>query len=294
MSLWKSLAQRVSVHTGQTFDLAGHEEVGGGCISRAAVIRARDGRRYFVKLNDGAQLAMFEAEVEGLQELARSQAVRVPQPVCAIRMQRQAFLVLEYLELGDEHIRTQEILGIQLAAMHRETRPRFGWYRDNTIGATRQINDWNDDWIDFYRERRLQYQFDLAAQRGESRLLRLGEQLLEQLPAFFTTYRPVASLLHGDLWGGNVGATALGEPVIFDPAVYFGDREADLAMTELFGGFSPRFYGAYRDTWPLDAGYSTRKTLYNLYHVLNHLNLFGGSYSAQAERMTQQLLSEVR
>ncbi len=294
LPFWETLAKRITADTGQTFDLAGHGEARGGCINRAAVVSARDGRRYFVKLNDVALLAMFAAEAEGLRDLARTQAVRVPQPVCTGSAEGQAFLVLEYLELSGDHKRAQEMLGCQLAAMHRVMHSRFGWRRDNTIGSTPQTNHWNDDWIEFYRERRLRFQFELAAKRGKTRLQALGEQLLERLPAFFATYRPVASLLHGDLWSGNAGATRAGEPVIFDPAVYFGDREADLAMTELFGGFTPRFYRAYRDAWPLDSGYEVRKTLYNLYHVLNHFNLFGGGYGTQAERMMQQLLSELR
>jgi fructosamine-3-kinase len=144
----------------------------------------------------------------------------------------------------------------------------------------------------FWRDQRLGYQLKLAARSGRD-LLKKGERILADLGAFFQNYRPVPSLLHGDLWGGNVSAVER-QPVIFDPAVYYGDREADLAMTELFGGFSEQFYQAYRDTWPLDDGYPVRKTLYNLYHVLNHFNLFGGGYGSQAERMIDSLLSELR
>jgi fructosamine-3-kinase len=151
-----------------------------------------------------------------------------------------------------------------------------------------------DDWIDFWRERRLGFQLDLAARNGlRGALQTQGRQLMDALPALFAHYRPAPSLLHGDLWGGNWGADAAGNPVIFDPAVYFGDREADLAMTELFGGFSRAFYDAYDAAYPLDKGYETRKTLYSLYHVLNHFNLFGGGYGGQAQRMIQQLLAQV-
>ncbi len=294
MTFWNILAQRISTETGKPFELATHEETGGGCINRVVVLSADDGRRYFVKLNEAARLPMFEAEAEGLRELARAAAVRVPQPVCTGSAEQQAFLILEYLELGDSDSRAQERLGHQLAALHRVTQPRFGWHRDNTIGSTPQRNTWNEEWVEFYRKQRLQFQLELAAERGDVRLQPFGEELLDRLPAFFTTYRPTASLLHGDLWGGNAATTRTGEPVIFDPAIYFGDREADLAMTELFGGFSPRFYSAYRDAATLDAGYVVRKTLYNLYHVLNHHNLFGGGYGAQAEQMMQRLLSELR
>jgi fructosamine-3-kinase len=166
---------------------------------------------------------------------------------------------------------------------------------DNTIGSTPQKNTPRQDWVAFWREQRLGYQLQLAARQGHGGALqRQGEQLLEYLPDFFTDHRPQASLLHGDLWSGNYSIDSQGQPVIFDPAVYFGDREADLAMTELFGGFGAEFYAAYNSSWPLEPGYAVRKTLYNLYHILNHLNLFGGGYLSQAQRMIQHLLAEVR
>ncbi|HKU69691.1 MAG TPA: fructosamine kinase family protein, partial [Burkholderiales bacterium] len=150
-------------------------------------------------------------------------------------------------------------------------------------------------WIAFWREHRLGHQLKLAETlaktEGNARLLDKGARLMEKLPAFFAGYRPVPSLLHGDLWAGNAAMMANGEAVIYDPAVYFGDREADVAMTELFGGFTSSFYSAYRSAFPLDGGYSTRRTLYNLYHVLNHWNLFGGGYGTQAGRMIDELLA---
>jgi fructosamine-3-kinase len=133
-----------------------------------------------------------------------------------------------------------------------------------------------------------------AANDAGARLVARGERLLEALPALLERHRPPASLLHGDLWSGNYAYTRDGEPAIFDPATYYGDRETDLAMTELFGGFPREFYAAYQSAWPLDAGYATRKRLYNLYHVLNHFNLFGGGYLAQAQGLIDGLLSEVR
>jgi fructosamine-3-kinase len=185
-------------------------------------------------------------------------------------------------------------LGQQLAHLHRASAARFGWHRDNTIGATPQPNPWTESWIEFWRTQRLAFQLQLAARNGHTGgLQRRGEQLLVRLDALLA-HDPARSLLHGDLWGGNAAATAAGEPVLFDPACYYGDRETDLAMTELFGGFAPAFYSEYRAAWPLDAGYGARRDLYNLYHVLNHLNLFGGGYRAQAEGMIERLLSEVR
>jgi fructosamine-3-kinase len=177
---------------------------------------------------------------------------------------------------------------------HRVTAPRFGWHRDNTIGATPQQNAWHDDWVRFFREQRLGFQLDLAAANGlDARVVERGRDLGERCGAFFSSYRPVPSLLHGDLWGGNWGVVAgVREPAIFDPAVYYGDREADLAMTRLFGGFGPRFYAAYQSAWPLDQAAGTRRTLYNLYHVLNHFSLFGGGYGRQAAAMIDKLLAE--
>jgi fructosamine-3-kinase len=170
----------------------------------------------------------------------------------------------------------------------------FGWHRDNTIGSTSQPNSWCEEWLEFFRERRLRHQLTLARRTGHDaggRLQRRGGELLERLGAFFTSYRPAPSLLHGDLWGGNRAADGQGRPVIFDPAVYYGDREADIAMTRLFGAFSGEFYAAYEAAWPLDREAPRRIELYNLYHVLNHLNLFGGGYLAQAQGMIDRLLA---
>lgn len=290
-TVWARVAERISATTGAPFALRQQRAVGGGCINSATVLQDGE-RRFFVKLNDAARVSMFAAEAEGLKEIARSRTVRVPEPVCWGTADGAAYLVLEYLELGGADSGSLEKLGQQLAQMHRATRDRFGWRLDNTIGSTPQINAPTSDWIEFWRELRLGYQLRLAVRNG-CHILNKGERLMAELGEFFRSYRPAPSLLHGDLWGGNVGAAGQ-QPVIFDPAVYYGDREADLAMTELFGGFPPRFYQAYQDTWPLDAGYQVRKTLYNLYHVLNHFNLFGGGYGSQAGRMIDRLLSDLR
>ncbi len=168
---------------------------------------------------------------------------------------------------------------------------QFGFPCDNFIGTTPQPNAWTDDWITFWRDQRLGFQLQLAAKNGHGgQLQRLGEKLLDVLPAFFDGYTPQPSLLHGDLWGGNHAYLTDGTPTIFDPAAYYGDRECDLAMTELFGGYPADFYAAYRAAWPLDAGYAGRRDLYNLYHILNHANLFGGGYVRQAEQMMRVLL----
>jgi len=304
------LAAAIGRATGQAFMPGVTRTMHGGDISEAFTL-ADATRTFFVKTqpaprppagraSGGVPLAgavtgieMFEAEAAGLAELAAANAVRVPGVIVHGQATDRTFLVLEYLPLGSRGDAAQ--LGRQLAQLHRVGAPQFGGARDNWIGATPQPNAWCDDWVEFWRARRLGHQLQLAAQNGYvGALQRDGEALMARLGDLFTAYRPQPSLLHGDLWGGNHGFLDDGTPVIFDPAVYYGDREADLAMSELFGGFAPDFHAAYREAWPVDAGYTVRRTLYNLYHILNHANLFGGGYAAQAQRMMAQLLAEIR
>ena len=247
----------------------------------------------FVKVAPADELPMFEAEAAGLEELRAAQAVRVPRVLACGAASDSAYLALEWLELGGPAPSAAAEFGAQLARQHRHTARAFGWHRDNTIGRTPQVNGWMENWVDFFRERRLRFQLDLAGRRATGRLQRRGAELLERMPAFFVDHRPSASLLHGDLWGGNWGVDSGGKPVAFDPAVYYGDREADIAMTRLFGGFEPAFHAAYRREWPLPPEAASRLSLYNLYHVLNHLNLFGGGYGPQAESMIDALLAEL-
>ena len=249
----------------------------------------------FVKIASADQLAMFVAEAEGLDELANVDGVRVPRVLALGSADQCAFLALEWIDLAGSVSAASKQLGAQLARQHRATAAQFGWHRDNTIGSTPQINTRSASWPEFFRERRLRYQLDLAARNGyRGRLQEQGAELLGRLAEFFADHEPRPSLLHGDLWGGNFGVDTSGTPVIFDPAVYYGDREADLAMTRLFGGFSASFYSAYEAAWPLSPGARERTPLYNLYHVLNHLNLFGDGYRAQAESMLAGLLATRR
>lgn len=291
---WTQLSQQISDATGTPFRVERHSSIGGGCINSAFRIEGHD-QHYFVKLNTADRLDMFVAEAEGLQALASAGAIKVPQPVCYGTSAGQAYLVMELLEMGGGKGNVMSEFGRQMAALHRHTQDKYGWQRDNTIGSTHQPNDPDHDWLSFWHEQRLGYQLQLAERQGGSgRMLRKGEQLLAEQAAFFTDYQPLASALHGDLWSGNYSILTSGEPVIFDPAFYYGDREADLAMTELFGGFGADFYAAYNEAWPLDSGYKVRKTFYNLYHILNHFNMFGGGYGSQAEGMIERLLSELR
>ena len=204
-------------------------------------------------------------------------------------------MILEWIDLKPLVAHSGAALGSALADVHRSHAAKFGLERDNFIGATAQVNTQEDEWVTFWQHHRLHYQLRLAAKnRYPSRLISRGERLVEDCAGFFQNYRPQASLLHGDAWAGNVAADAAGTPVMFDPAVYYGDRETDLAMSELFGGYPNDFYAAYRNAWPLDDGYAVRKQLYNLYHILNHANLFAGDYVRQAERMIEALLAELR
>jgi len=292
LSLWENIQADIESATGVTAGLDQHGSVGGGCINQAARIRYGD-TSYFVKLNSASGHDMFAAEAQGLGELSRCKALKIPAPVCVGSDNQSAWLVMEDLALGGHG--SAVALGEGLASMHRITRDRYGWDIDNTIGSTLQENAWADNWIDFWRERRLGFQLELAGRHGAgSGLMSKGELLLEDFPALFDGHIPEASLLHGDLWSGNQAYTVTGEPAIYDPAVYYGDREADIAMTELFGGFGRDFYNAYNNAWPMDTGYAVRKTLYNLYHILNHYNMFGGGYGSQAQRMIESLLSELR
>jgi fructosamine-3-kinase len=263
----------------------------GGCIHRSYVLEG-GGRKFFSKINERSQSDSFAAESDGLETLAAA-GVRVPAPLGRGETQKDAFLVLEYLELHGN--RDYSALGRALAAVHSVRREDYGWHRDNYIGRTPQLNRRSPSWSEFWREARLAPQLELAGKNGLGNgLSRKGDRLVAALPQLLAGHAPAAALLHGDLWSGNAGFLADGAPVLFDPAVYCGDREADISMTELFGGFPQAFYSAYREVAPLDRDYAVRKILYNLYHVLNHANLFGGGYAAQAERMIDRLLAEVR
>ena len=232
---------------------------------------------------------MFEAEADGLRELKAADAIRVPEVLDCGVANGESFIEIERFAFEQPTRAVEQAFGEQLAAMHRHTAEQFGWFRDNTIGPTPQINEQSNSWIEFFRVHRLGYQLLLADANGYGdELSGPGRRLFENLQDLFVNYAPDASLLHGDLWGGNWGSAG-GEPVIFDPAVYYGDRETDIAMTMLFGGFGRAFYDAYTTSWPMASGHEQRIKLYQLYHVLNHLNLFGRGYLGQAVSLLQQL-----
>jgi protein-ribulosamine 3-kinase len=293
MEPFAALAREIAALTGSGCASAPERSISGGNIN-TCYYWSGDAGPMFVKVGARASHAAFTAEADGLRELHATHALRVPQVLAVGVADTAAFLVLEWIERGPGGAGCERRLGEGLAALHAMTAPRFGWWRDNTIGRTPQANAWSADWTEFFRERRLRPQLALGERQGfPRRLSERGARLLEALPALLEGHRPSASLLHGDLWGGNWLASTAGEPVLFDPAVYYGDRETDLAMTHLFGGFGAGFYRAYASAAPLPAGAALRTELYNLYHVLNHANLFGGGYAAEAQWSIDRLLAEV-
>jgi fructosamine-3-kinase len=286
--MWDQIADQISQATGTPFQIGHRRSVGGGSVNQAYAVTGGD-RSYFVKLNQASRVEMFAAEALGLRQILDSQTIRVPQPVCWGMVGESAYIVLEWLDIGYGDHQAWETLGQNLAALHQVTSDRgFGWEHNNTIGFIPQRNPWTASWGEFFTEHRLGYQFQLAHRRGGH--FPQQDQLLAAVPEILSGHEPQPSLVHGDLWTGNAAVTVQGEPVIFDPATYFGDREVDLAMSQLFGSFPANFYSAYHEALPLKPGYKQRKTLYNLYHILNHFNQFGGSYEHQANQMIRSLL----
>jgi len=282
-----------SAVTGRKLAPGPGEAVSGGSVS-ACLRWKSDAGPMFVKVAGADRAWAFEAEAEGLRALASASAIRVPRVLGAGASSNRSWLALEWIDLVSPTSGSEARLGELLAGQHRTTSEAFGWHRTNTIGLTEQTNEPDADWARFYAARRLGAQLDILEAGGHGgRLVDRGRRLCECVPALLGGHSPVPSLLHGDLWAGNHAEDSTGNPVMFDPAAYFGDREADIAMTRLFGGYGRAFYSAYEAAWPLDPGAAGRAPLYNLYHVLNHLNLFGGGYRRQAEDITGRLLTEV-
>lgn len=292
MAQFDTIIQEIEAATDSSLQQTNISSIGGGCINSAYRLDTH-AQSYFIKVNSPQLSAMFEAEAQGLQEMNAINTVRVPKVICYGVADGHSYLALEHIALGSLRGKAFALLGQQLAQLHQQQQPYFGWHMDNTIGSTPQINHRQHDWLTFWQQERLGKQLAFAAKNGfGGRLQTQGEKLLVSLDKLLQGHEPHPSLLHGDLWGGNAAADDLGNPVIFDPACYYGDREADLAMTELFGGFGGDFFAAYNDVYPVDSDYQMRKTLYNLYHIINHLNLFGGGYLGQAESMIDRLLAQ--
>ena len=308
-SYMAALSQAVSASLGRSVTLepcTGGGYSGGGGATTSAVMDPSTNTKYFVKAAaaSGGGGDMLQAEYTGLKEMADTNTIRVPTPIAFGNYENKAFAIFEYLEFTGGG--SQYELGQQLAKMHRCMSPNksFGFHVDNTIGATPQPNlPWMDNWADFWDTHRLGHMLRLT---GNANLPNTKVEELRQKTRALLSHNPAPSLLHGDLWGGNKGfckdnnnnkAASGGSsssktvvPVIFDPATYYGDREADVAMTYVFGGFNGDFYKGYEDEWPLPEGHEQRRTVYNLYHILNHQVLFGGGYLSQARGMIDRIL----
>jgi protein-ribulosamine 3-kinase len=281
---WGDLLTR---HLGLTSAVSGVRPVSGGCIHHALRIETPDGA-YFVKENAVRQLALFETEARSLKVLASAKALRVPEVVGAFADGDRAYLVLEYIETGPTPSGGMAALGEGLARLHGVIGETFGWAETNFIGSTPQANPLTADWVDFFRDHRLQPMADRLS--GNGIRFRHWNRLMDNMDTVIGGLPVQPSLLHGDLWGGNAGFTRTGDPLIYDPASYYGHAETDLAMTELFGGFNRDFYDAYFSVCPREDGYARRRECYNLYHILNHALLFGGGYAGQAQRIIDRLV----
>jgi fructosamine-3-kinase len=297
--MWTEIGAQITQATGRHFEIGNRQSIGGGCINQVYLIsdaassqRQHQSQRYLLKLNRSSLVEMFRAEASGLLEMSAIAAIKVPTPICWGISGERSYLVMEYLDLTTTaNPQSWSQLGRDLATLHQHqicSSIKFGWHLHNTIGSTPQINTWETDWATFFAQHRIEFQLQLARHK-DGNFPRAAE-LIAAIPQILAHHHPQPSLVHGDLWSGNASFTTAGIPVIFDPASYWGDREVDLALTELFGGFPAAFYQGYGQVYPLDPGYSERKKLYNLYHILNHYNLFGGGYQAQANSMIAALL----
>ncbi|MGB1801142.1 MAG: fructosamine kinase family protein [Gammaproteobacteria bacterium] len=293
MTLQARIEAAISLHTGQEAQFAKSKQAYGGCINDSRIVSLKDGRQFFIKTHPQASSFpdLFKTEFKSLQLLAEPNVIHVPKPI----VYDDDFIVMEVFKEGKKTNDWQEQMGRRLAELHKATqRKKYGFEEDNYIGTTKQINHWSDSWLNFWREQRLDYQLKLFSEKTskDDPLLKAGEQLLNKLDALIGNIMEPAVLLHGDLWLGNAAANEKGEPVIFDPASYYGHREAEIGMMRMFGGFDARCEAAYAEVWPLQEGTEERISVYRLYHELNHLNLFGSSYY-QSSLSTMNGLNQV-
>ena len=288
---YNSLAQALVSLFGTNTAIAQTDRLSGGDINKAYGLHLNNGKHIFMKANAKQNASFFTAEAAGLSAIAKTGAIETPEILCTGTDDGEdvgySFLLLKYIESGKKKADYWEIFARKLAAMHNAdtsaffddtpSKPRFGFFQDNFIGARPQSNTPNDSWISFFREQRLAPQFKAADSYFTASDRAKITKLLDHLGEFLVEPEK-PSLLHGDLWAGNVMCGPDGNAMLIDPACYVGHAEADLAMTELFGGFPPSFYEAYKEVRPLQDGYESRRDLYNLYQLLNHLNLFGPTY----------------
>jgi protein-ribulosamine 3-kinase len=279
MSLQSRIEAVISSSTNQEAEFVDSKIAHGGCINDSRVVTLKDGRQFFIKTHAQAKLypGLFETEFEALQLLAKPEVIQVPKPI----VYNDDFIVMDVFKEGSPTSDWQEQIGRRLAQLHLATqKDQYGFEKDNYLGTTKQINHWQDRWLDFWREQRLGAQLKLFSSKTneDDPILKAGERLIDKLDLLIGDINESAVLLHGDLWSGNASANEQGEPIIFDPASYYGHREAEIGMMRLFGGFGSRCEAAYTEVWSLEEGSEQRISLYRLYHELNHLNLFGQSY----------------
>lgn len=278
---------------GEKTDISAVRPVSGGDINSAFLMLLSDGARIFLKENRKENIGFFRSEAAGLDAIRKTGAIRVPEVLEAGIQGGGAYLLMEYLDAAPKKRDFWERFGRQLAEMHKADTSEwtkgglYGFTEDNYIGSGRQINRTMPRWVDFFRECRLEVQFKRAYDYFDSSSRKAMQGLLDRLDRYLIE-PAFPSLLHGDLWGGNFVTGSDGYACLIDPAVYVGHAEADLAMTELFGGFAPAFYDAYREVNEVLPGYADRREIYNLYHLLNHLNLFGGSYYGAVMRIVNK------
>lgn len=293
MNLDFALPEAIGKATGRASRLQRSTPVGGGCINRASLIELADGRRYFLKSNPNPLPRLFESEAEGLRALRKAGSLRVPEVVATGGGQDGLphFILMEYIPTGRPGPGFFEKFGRGFAQLHLKARgQRFGFDHDNYLGSTPQPNQWSEEWVEFFRQHRLGHQLKMARHAGlsDQQMDRLGQRLLDRLEDWIGQPAEPPQLLHGDLWGGNYLCDDNGQPVLIDPAAYYGRGEADLAMTQLFGGFQASFYHAYEEVHPPAPGSQERLEIYKLYHLLNHLNLFGRSYFSGCMRILRR------
>lgn len=299
---FRAALTNILASTGDTSEIWEVAPLDGGCIHQVVRLKTNN-KTYCLKWNDAPLPGMFSTEAEGLSLLETTHTVHIPQVIGVNdpgSEQVPSFILLEYIDPPSNQTDgwSQEQLGEDLARLHLATQPSmmrsYGLDADNYLGASPQMNGWNDDWITFFGEKRIAFQMELARQKGRLPPIREARlcKFIARLPSWLAGVQRKPALLHGDLWAGNIIPNAQHRPVLIDPAVYYGDREAEIAYTECFGGFSSRFYQAYHAHYPLDPGYQDRRNIYNLYHLLNHLNIFGETYGAQVDAILRYYVGE--
>jgi protein-ribulosamine 3-kinase len=284
----KSVELYLGARSGSPLQITESKSIGGGCINEAYMLKSANGR-YFIKYNSAAAFpGMFEKEAAGLKILADTNTISVPEVITTGESGKNAYLLLQYIESGTPGRNFWNEFGTKLADLHRNTNDHFGLDHDNYIGSLVQANKPNPDFFSFFVSERIEPQLKDARNKGAFNPgdIRYFDSLFKSLQDIIPVEKP--ALLHGDLWSGNFMVTNGGSPCLIDPAVYYGHREADIATTQLFGGFQPEFYHAYNHAWPMEKDWQKRVDIFNLYPLLVHVNLFGGGYAAQVLRIIRQ------